>query len=109
MNTEKELNDWYVYFAIKHLHIDWLKKEKQYSEISSDYIANEEEKTISIELPNNISWVEKQILLLRQEMTCRQIEKQYHINYLKIHRIEKQAKEKIQKWAERKYRELVMQ
>lgn len=100
-NHDKEVNDFYVYLTIKHRYMDHMKEEKQYASIESatDISAEEEEILLSIELPDCITWVEKQILLLRQEKSGREIEKQYHINFQKVHRIEKKAKEKLEVWA----------
>lgn len=108
MNCDKEVNDWYVYFTIKHRYIDWISKENSFTELSDNFVTYEENERITIELPDTISWVEKQILILRQSMSCREIEKQYKIHYLVIHRTEKKAKEKLKDWAKEKYKELEM-
>lgn len=106
---DKEINDWYVYFALKHLYLHWIKKESNFCELSGNFVYDESEARKEIELPDNLSWVEKQVLILRQKFSCRDIEKKYHINYLKIHRIEKQAKEKLkQEWGKPKYKDLVI-
>jgi hypothetical protein len=124
----KELNDYYIYFTIKHLFIIWLREEKNrqtddvfycldernvgterlaskskqvksktyldYCEDGNlDYIENNE-----LELPNCITWVEKQILLLKQNNSSYEIAKRYHIHYKKVQRIEQEAKQKIKLW-----------
>lgn len=99
---DKELNEFYVYFAIKHLFINWIREEKklQSVEIVDNILTFEHVEEIeNIELPDCITWVEKQILLLRQEYSGRDIAKQYHLHHVKVHRIEKQAKEKLKEWA----------
>ncbi len=105
-DCKKDINDWYVYFTIKHLYLDWIKKEKIFTDLTDNFVTLDETNRITIELPNTISWVEKQILILRQSMSCREIEKQYHINFLVVHRLEKKAKSKLTEWAKEKYKEL---
>jgi len=100
-NYNKELNDYYIYFAIKHLYINYLRNEKQYTSIVDSFNFIDEEQTV-YELPNCITWVEKQVLLLRQTHSCRDISKQYQINKDKINRIERDAKLKIKLWLDQK-------
>jgi DNA-directed RNA polymerase specialized sigma24 family protein len=97
----KDLNDYYIYFAIKHLYINYLREEKHYTSLT-DSFNHEEDEQIEYELPNCITWVEKQILLLRQNNSCRDISKQYQIDFNKINRIERGAKLKIQLWLDQK-------
>lgn len=99
----KEFNNHYVYLTIKHRYMDHLKEERHYAglEHASNACAQENEPTQyeNIALPDTLTWVEKQILLLRTEKSGRDIEEQYHINYQKVHRIEKRAKQKLEEWA----------
>jgi len=126
---DKELNDYYIYFTIKHLYINHIREEEKFSSIeffidnsenegwddnrgtywskirsglANSVIDFEENDTIQLELPNCITWVEKQILLLRQNHSCRDISKQYQINKDKINRIERDAKLKIKIWLDQK-------
>lgn len=110
-DKDKEVNEFYVYYAIKHLYINHLRDEKKLNqtELSNCLVSVEEQNHIDIELPDSVTWVEKQILLLRQEYSCREIAKQYHIQYKKVNRIELKAKEKLKEWAKEKYKELEMQ
>lgn len=105
---DKEVNDFYVYYAIKHIHINWLREEKKMktTELSDNFVTFEEKERITIEIPDFLTWVEKQILLLRQDFSCREISKQYHINKDKINRIELKAKQKLKEWAKEKSKEL---
>ncbi len=105
---DKEVNDYYVYFAIKHLYISYLRAEKKYTSIDYDYIETESKQQKELNLPDCITWVEKQILLLRQNASGREIGKKYHIHYTKVHRIEKEAKVKLTEWAKGKSMDLVM-
>jgi len=103
-DKDKEVNEFYVYFAIKHLWIHWMNNEKKYhSESIEDLdllIFDEESKIHNAEIPKVINWVEKQILLLRQNKSGREIARQYNINYGKVYRIEKEATIKLKAWAE---------
>ena len=109
-DENKEVNDFYVYYAIKHIYINWLREEKklQTIELNDNFVTFEENERITIELPNCISWVEKQILLLRQEYSCREISLKYDINKDKINRIELKAKEKLILWGKKKLMDLEM-
>lgn len=110
-DKDKEVNEFYVYYAIKHLYINHLREEKKFNttELCFNLVSPNEIEHIEIELPDCVTWVEKQILLLRQNHSCREIAKQYHIQYKKVNRIELKAKEKLKEWAKETYKELVMQ
>lgn len=100
--VNKEVNEAYVYYTIKSLYVVYLKDEKRYCDIGHAGTSVDQEPETpsqSIELPDTLTWVEKQILLLRTERSGRDIEKQYHINFQKVHRIEKRAKQKLEQWA----------
>ena len=106
--TDKDLNDYYVYYAIKHIYINQLRDNKKRSTFEMSLSHLQENDCIDIEavelykqidFPDCLTWVEKQILLLRQNHSGRDIQKQYHINYVRVHRIEKQAKQKLSEWA----------
>lgn len=108
---DKEVNDTYVFLTLKSIYIDWLRAENKTSKLH-DYLQYAgmmeyenfelpEEAEPVIELPDCLTWVEKQILLLRQTKSGRDIEKQYHINYQKVHRIENRAKEKLTAWVKK--------
>lgn len=97
----KDVNEYYVYFTIKHLFINWLREEGKYKAIDLAHDLQEEEKEIvyNVKIPDCITWVEKQVLLLRQNQSHRDIERQYHINKDKVKRIEQKAKQKLTVWA----------
>jgi DNA-directed RNA polymerase specialized sigma24 family protein len=107
-NETKELNEFYIYFTIKHLFINHIRNEKKYADeiYIKDGIDIDDNKLMNAEIPNCITWVEKQILLLRQESSGRTIGKKYNIHYTKVHRIEKEAKEKLKKWGEENQKKL---
>ncbi len=97
-------NDPYVYHTMKHIYInDYIRVKGQFADLDENApIADPEDeprKYAEMEIPDCISWVEKQILLLRQEISGREIERIYQINFQKVHRMEKKAKEKLEQWA----------
>lgn len=108
---DKQLNDAYVYYSLKHIFIDYLREKEKHlkyatlvkhnNDIFEDLHTEPENKHMAVDLPDCLNWVEKQILILRQTKSGREIEKQYHINYQKVHRIEKKAKEKLIVWAKK--------
>lgn len=98
----KPLNEYYVYFAIKSIYIEWLRSEKHYTsdeQLQNISVSYEDVEHIDVTLPNCLTWVEKQILILRQDKSLMDINKQYHIHYKKVGRIENKAKEKLRVWA----------
>lgn len=103
MDYNKEVNDYYVYFTIKHIFINWIRQENRFTDLDcvSTHVTDDDYKSHeNAKLPDCLTWVEKQILILRQEQSSRDIEKQYRINYVKVHRIETKAKQKLTQWAE---------
>lgn len=106
---DKEVNDSYVYYAIKHLWVDHTRREKKRAILEKEVryfndvyetVSEETESIIpDLPLPDCLSWVEKQILLMRQTRSGRDIGRQFHLNYQLVHRIEKRAKEKLTQWA----------
>lgn len=110
LDKQEDVNDGYVYKTLRSLHFDYLKAEKKaFSarravdfEVAADSISYEEEPQNNphFEIPKDcLTWAEKEILILRQTKSAKAIEKQYHINYRSIYRIEEKAKEKLTEWA----------
>lgn len=106
----KEVNDCYVYFAIKHLFVNWLREEEKHKgndnfekvNVPDDEIENDNQ-----EIPEVLSWVEKQILILRHDHSGREIARRYNLNYKWVYRTEHKAKEKAKQWQdERKLKDL---
>jgi DNA-directed RNA polymerase specialized sigma24 family protein len=97
----KDVNEYYIYFTIKHLFINWLREESKYNdiELASHLQDNENEIVFSVKIPECITWVEKQVLLLRQSQSLRDIEKKYHIKKTTVKRIEDKGKQKLSIWA----------
>jgi RNA polymerase sigma factor (sigma-70 family) len=94
---DKELNDFYIYVTLKSVWLDWIKRESnlRHSELHDNINIDEVEKDLIYEVPDYLTWVEKQILTLRYDKTAKEIEKQYHINQRTVFRIQQKAKEKI--------------
>jgi len=92
------LNNKYIHKTLTTLHIDHLRIESKYKDISDRFTEELKEEVEDYKLPNCITWVEKQILLLRQNHSCRDISKQYQIDFNKINRIERKAKLKIEEY-----------
>lgn len=107
-NKKEPVNDQYVRVTLKSIFLCHMKQEKkrkagenEYTEfnggIEPEFESYDQVKQEFV-LPECLTFVEREILLHRQSMSCRDIEKQYHIHYLQVHRIEKKAKNKIQEW-----------
>lgn len=110
-NKQEEINKWYVYSTLRSIFIDQYHdnnkrkaSEKSYFDLNSDNrpdFENFDEVAKEYKIRDCISWKEEQILLHRQTKSCRDIHKQYQIHYLKVHRIEKEAKKKLEEWAKK--------
>jgi DNA-directed RNA polymerase specialized sigma24 family protein len=102
----KDLNDFYIYYTIKHLFIESLKQDAKRikAENNFNYLNKKEteEEKVDLNIPDCLTWVEQQILMHRYDKSCRDIEKQFNINFLKVYRIEKNAKQKIKEWEEKR-------
>lgn len=109
---DKPLNNHYIYFTIKHLHINWLREEKRSNctELTDNLTHFEEDsEQPSHIMPPCLSWVERQILILRQQYSGRDIAAKYHMNYQKVHRIENEAKRKAKEWVISQGQEMLSQ
>lgn len=110
-NKEGQVNKYYVFATLRSIFIDQYhegnkrkKVEASYFDLNSDNkpsFENFDEVAKEYKIRDCISWKEEQILLLRQERSGRDIEKQYNIHYVKVHRIEKEAKKKLQEWVKK--------
>jgi len=105
-DCNKEINDYYVFYAIKHIFINQLRENEKVEKAEKDYFylhfERYEEDKEELEVPDVLSWVEKQILIHRQDKSCRDIEKEFDIHFLKVHRIENKAKQKIKIWEDQR-------
>lgn len=109
LEDKESINSSYIRKTLNSIYLNQLKvkekvrdSEKGYYEQATSTGADFEYFDVTkkdAELPNCLTWVEKQVLILRQTKSGRDIEKQYHINYQKVHRIENQAKAKLEEWA----------
>lgn len=106
LDVTRSINNSFIYVTLKHLYLDWIKAERQTTDIErASTICVEYEEVVAtgveVDLSECLTWPEKQILLLRQNMSGRDIEKQYHINFQKVHRIENRAKQKVKQWVKK--------
>lgn len=108
-DKDKEVNDYYVYFAIKHLYINYLRDEKKFQmvELHENIMDIEVTDVIHLDIKEckDLTWVDREILLKRTEMSGREIGNKYHLNYQSVHRIENKAKEKLKIWLTEKLRD----
>jgi RNA polymerase sigma factor (sigma-70 family) len=96
---DKELNDFYIYFTLKSVWLDWLKAEnkRMHCELSANLAEEEEEQDTIYKVPDCLTWKERKILILRYDNSLREIERRYKINFMTVSRIEKKAKIKANK------------
>ena len=106
-NYNKEVNDFYVYFAIKQIYIRSIQRQKiKTVELVDNF--NIDFETYDFELDNfkesvlnkvdQLPFFERQILkLTTQEISQRKLAKETGINYVTINKTVKESKEKIWK------------
>jgi hypothetical protein len=98
-NLDKDINNGYVYRTLKSVYIDWLRANKPLDEIPTELAAPEQQLYgEEVVMPSTLSWLEVQIITLRQDHSLRKIATAYGMNYLKVYRAEKQARKKVELW-----------
>ena len=94
----KEINPYYIFVTIKSCFINYLRQENQYTDLADKDYFNEETEIEYKEIPDCLTWGEKQILTLRYNRSLRDIESQFKISHMTISRIEKKAHLKIKEY-----------
>lgn len=94
-----ETNDYYIAKIILNLFLDNIKENKKTVtnyDLSSLYnIENEFELNDNeTDIINNLSFIEKELILLNEELSYREIQRKYNINYQFVRRLILNVKEK---------------
>jgi DNA-directed RNA polymerase specialized sigma24 family protein len=104
-NYNKQLNDYYIFFAIKSIFLDYLRKEKIKVELN-DNLCNFDEydyesdslKELALIKVNELPYFEKELLTVTQEISQRQLARETDISFIVINQTIKKTKSKL--WQE---------
>lgn len=104
-NYNKKLNDYYIFFAIKSIFLDYLRKEKQTIELN-DNLCNFEEydyesdnlKELALSKVKELPYFEKELLTVTQEISQRELARQTDISFIVINQTIKKTKKQL--WQE---------
>ena len=90
----KEFNTAYVYFTMKHIFIDWTRKKAKNKEILYDDFRNiqnnynesytTQDRYELLDKLKNLTWWEREVLLITHEMSLRKAEEETGIHYTKL-------------------------
>ena len=114
-NYNKALNDYYIFFALKSIFLDYLRKEKPRAELN-DNLCNFDEydydldslKEIALVKVNELPYFEKELLTVTQEISQRQLARETDIAFIVINKTIKKTKIKLWEDLEKKYQDLEM-
>ena len=96
-HIDKEVNDAYVYRTIYTLYIDYLRKSKKTIRLEDYNLKAIEEIEVDddlLELTNSLKWWEIDLIELSKDLSYREIEKEYNVNYQFARRVVIKARNK---------------
>lgn len=111
-NYNKQLNDYYIFFAIKSIFLDYLRKEKTKVELN-DNLCNFEEynydndkiKELALEKVKELPYFERELLTVTQEISQRQLARETDISFIVINQTIKKTKNQLWEEIKRNYQE----
>lgn len=114
-NYNKTLNDYYIFFALKSIFLDYLRKEKPRAELN-DNLSNFDDydydldslKEIALVKVNELPYFEKELLTVTQEISQRQLARETDIAFIVINKTIKKTKIKLWEDLEKNYQDLEM-
>jgi len=106
-NYNKSLNEYYVFFALKSIFLDYLRKEKTKVELNEN-LCNFDEydfeqdkiKELALEKVKQLPYFEKELLTVTQEISQRQLARETDISFIVINQTIKRTKQQL--WEELK-------
>lgn len=104
-NYDKQLNDYYVFFALKSIFLDYIRKEKPKAELSEN-LCNFDDydyevdflKEVTLSKVNELPYFEKELLTVTQEISQRELARQTDISFIVINKTIKKTKKQL--WEE---------
>ena len=106
-NYNKSLNEYYIFFALKSIFLDYLRKEKTKVELNEnlcnfdeyDY-DNDKIKELALEKVKQLPYFEKELLTVTQEISQRKLARETDISFIVINKTIKKTKKQL--WEELK-------
>ena len=106
-NYNKPINEYYIFFALKSIFLDYLRKEKTKVELNEN-LCNFDEydfeqdkiKELALEKVKQLPYFEKELLTVTQEISQRQLARETDISFIVINQTIK--KTKLQLWQDLK-------
>ncbi len=104
-NYNKQLNDYYIFFAIKSIFLDYLRKEKTKVELNEN-LCNFDEydyesdnlKELTLIKVKELPYFERELLTVTQEISQRQLARETDISFVVINQTIKNTKKQL--WQE---------
>ena len=101
-NYNKSLNEYYIFFALKFIFLDYLRKEKTKVELNEnlcnfdeyDY-DNDKIKELALLKVNELPYFEKELLTVTQEISQRQLARETDISFIVINQTIKKTKQQL--------------
>ena len=101
-NYNKSLNEYYVFFALKSIFLDYLRKEKTKVELNEnlcnfdDYDYQQDKiKELALEKVKQLPYFEKELLTVTQEISQRQLARETDISFIVINQTIKKTKQQL--------------
>ena len=101
-NYNKVLNDYYIFFALKSIFLDYLRKEKPKAELSEnlcnfdDYDYNDDTiKELALLKVKELPYFERELLTVTQTISQRQLARETEISFIVINQTIKKTKVKL--------------
>lgn len=106
-NYNKSLNEYYIFFALKSIFLDYLRKEKTKVELNEnlcnfdeyDY-DNDKIKELALLKVKQLPYFEKELLTVTQEISQRKLARETDISFIVINQTIKRTKQQL--WEELK-------
>ncbi len=106
-NYNKSLNEYYIFFALKSIFLDYLRKEKTKVELNEN-LCNFDEydfeqdkiKELALEKVKQLPYFEKELLTVTQEISQRKLARETDISFIVINQTIKKTKKQL--WEELK-------
>lgn len=106
-NYNKSLNEYYIFFALKSIFLDYLRKEKTKVELNEnlcnfdDYDYQQDKiKELALEKVKQLPYFEKELLTVTQEISQRKLARETDISFIVINQTIKKTKKQL--WEELK-------
>ena len=101
-NYNKSLNEYYIFFALKSIFLDYLRKEKTKVELNEN-LCNFDEydfeqdkiKELALEKVKQLPYFEKELLTVTQEISQRQLARETDISFIVINKTIKKTKQQL--------------